>query len=260
MRLPINWKLVLTLPLFMLGVVSLTACSSKFTPRTTELMSAPKPQLTEQDVLDIDPTLEVTEADIQQAIKVASSETFQLAPKSRIILVQSGEPVPDSVMQEAMMKYYRVSVYSGIPPTKARLRSARKNDAASPLPEHSYIKTLRLAAAKAKQDKIVVYWGNLELGRFDQDNKTIVWDGYVSGNIPSSTKYLRYLIRFAIVDVKTGMWVMYSPTNNQNEFVNSSFKTYESDVLQINKIKEESYEFAAKDLSVQFEKFNTLKY
>lgn len=251
MHLSGKWKLSIFLPLFALSV---TACTSqRFTPRTDVLPPATG-HLTEQDVLDINPKMEVTEDDIQDAIRAASAGTFNLAQGSRIILVQSGATVPDSVMQEAMMSHYQVSVYSGIAPIKPRPKLARKGETPLETPEPNYIKTLRLAAAKAKQDKIIVYWGNLELGKLDNDNKTIVWQRYLSGDIPSSTKQLRYLIRFALVDVKTGMWTMYSSINHQDEYVQAVFKGYENDVVQVNRVKEASYRLAAQNLANHFDK------
>ena len=251
MQLSGKWKLTFFLPLFALLI---TACSSqKFTPRTDVLPPA-SGYLTEQDVLDINPTMEVTEEDIQDAIKAASSGVFELRTGDRIILVQSGATVPDSVMQEAMMAHYQVSVYSGIAPVKPRPKLARKGEIPLEKPEPNYIKTLRLAAAKAKQDKIIVYWGYLELGKLDTDNKTVVWQRYLSGDIPSSTKSLRYLIRFALVDVKTGMWTMYASINHQDEYMQATFKRYENDVMQVNRVKEASYRLAAQNLANHFDK------
>lgn len=251
MQLSGKWKLSIFLPLFAL---SITACTSqKFTPRTDVLPPATG-HLTEQDVLDINPKQEVTEDDIQDAIKAASSGTFTLTPGDRIILVQSGATVPDSVMQEAMMSHYQVAVYSGIAPIKPRPKLARKGETPLETPEPNYIKTLRLAAAKARQDKIIVYWGYLELGKLDNDNKSIVWQRYLSGDIPSSTKQLRYLVRFALVDVKTGMWTMYSSINHQDEYVQTTFKSYENDIVQVNRVKDASYRLAAQNLAVHFEK------
>ncbi|WP_392565254.1 hypothetical protein RHO15_06490 [Utexia brackfieldae] len=241
--------LAMMLPLL---ILSITACSSSsFTPRKGVLPPATG-YLTEQDVLDIHPTQEVTEQDIQAAIKLAKTDILTLTPGAKIILVQSGATVPDSVMQEAMMAYYQVSVYSGIAPVKPLPKLPPKGEAPLALPEPNYIKSLRLAAAKARQDKIIVYWGNLELAQEDKQTKTLVWQRYLSGDIPSSTKQMRYLVHFAIVDVKTGMWAMYVAMNHQNNFVATLFKRQQSDINQIAYVKEQAYRLAAQSLAEHF--------
>jgi len=259
LSLQIKLKPAFVLLLF-ISYLFVVACKSQDSSGT-QYFEDSKLQLTEQEVLDTDFDYPITEEHIQHSIKRAQNKSFNLERGAKVILVQSGRQVPDSAMQEAMMKYYQVSVYSGISSNKNRPKTARKNDqnnSSEDVVKQKYMKVLRLIAANSKQDKIIVYWGNLELGYFNDDNKVTVWRSYAGGKIDASVKYLRYLIRFAIVDVKTGMWVMYSPTNKQNEFVKYGFNALENNILQINKIKEEAYRFAVYNLFNQFRKNNSL--
>lgn len=244
----------LFLSLIIISVSPLSGCSSspEFKSRAANL--SVKKQLTEQEVLDIDPLIEITEHDIQQAIKEANKDSFLIAKNAPIVLVQSGANVPDASMQQEMMKYYNVSVYSGISPTKPRSPIARKNEEQILLPQPNYIKSLRLAAAKARQDKIIVYWGDFELGLPDKDDTKIVWLPYNEGDIARNTKYLRYSLRFATVDVKSGMWVMYTPPNTESEFLNVAFQSHQNKLNQLNAVKEEAYAEAARRFAERFEK------
>src|SRR5688572_29650536 len=64
-------------------------------------------ELSEFDVLGIDPKLAVTEADIQKAFAAKSRITV---PKgSSIMLLQSGAMIPDDAMVKGLEKYYNVS-------------------------------------------------------------------------------------------------------------------------------------------------------
>ncbi|QBH97046.1 hypothetical protein EKN56_11945 [Limnobaculum zhutongyuii] len=242
------------LPLLLLLSVALSGCSSSpdFKSRAAGLTA--KNGLTEQEVLDIDPFVEITEHDIQQAVREASKSSFLIPSRAQIVLVQSGATVPDAVMQQEMMNYFSVSVYSGLSPSKQRSPVARKNEEQEEAPQPNYIRSLRLASAKARQDKIIVYWGTLELGMPDKDNIQVVWLPYHNGEIPKETKLLRYSIRFASVDVRNGMWVMYTPPNTESEFMSVPFQSDQTKLNQIIKIKEESYIEAAKNFATHFEK------
>ncbi|AKJ41614.1 hypothetical protein [Pragia fontium] len=242
------------LPLILISATLISGCSSapEFKSRAANLTG--KSQLTEQEVLDIDPLTEITEHDIQQALKEANKDSFLIPKNSPIVLVQSGANIPDAAMQQEMMKYYNISVYSGLSPTKPKTPIARKNAEQALLPQPNYIKSLRLAAAKARQNKIVVYWGSFEQGLPDKDNTKIVWLPYHNGDILRETKYLRYSIRFATVDVKSGMWVMYTPPNTESEFINVAFQSSQNKLNQVTEVKESAYVEAAKNFAERFEK------
>lgn len=69
-------------------------------------------QLTDKDLFGNETTLAVSEEDIQAAL---DGDEFRVPLNSPVILVQSGNRAPETIMQEEMRKYYTVSTFSGIP-------------------------------------------------------------------------------------------------------------------------------------------------
>lgn len=215
-------------------------------------------QLNNRDVFDDELEQEITEDDIQQAVETAS-EGFFLPLSSRIILVQSGEVVPDIEMQNKMRKYYQVSLYSGMPKAKS-LHVVAKNkekDEAQAVVQNNYMRTLRLIAAKGQQRAVMVYWGTLQMGVVDEKSRRLVWMPYQSGKIPERTTSMRYLLRFTLVDVATGNWSMHSPTTTAVSYErqpNPNMENTVGDIAQIDALKQTAYESAARELSEYYEK------
>lgn len=187
-------------------------------------VSSTSAQLTDQDVFGNELTLDITEEDIANAVEEASGE-FEIPLYSAVTLVESGSRAPDVIMQKEMQKYFRISTFSGIPVTKKK-RPAQSvttvkqaaADAAEDLADSgngvinaNYMQAMRYIAAKGRQKAIVVYWGELESGKYNSATKEIVWKKYTGGNVSGLS--LRYLIRFALVDVATGEWATYTPVN-----------------------------------------------
>lgn len=183
-------------------------------------------QLTDQDVFGNELTLEITEEDIHNAVEEAQGQ-FTIPLNSAVVLVKSGSHAPDVIMQQEMQRYYRVSTFSGIPVVKKKRPvqpvtpvkeaqvdattaddfSADKNSVINA----NYMQVMRYIAAKGRQKAIVVYWDELESGKYNSVKKEVVWKKYAGETLSGSS--LRYLIRFALVDVATGEWATYSPAN-----------------------------------------------
>lgn len=85
------------------------------------------------------------------------------------------------------------------------------------------MQALRYIAAKGRHKAIVVYWEDLEAGKYNSVTKEIAWKKYNGEKLPGLS--LRYLIRFALVDVATGEWATYSPVNTELMAVPLSGKT-----------------------------------
>ncbi|MCH0694099.1 hypothetical protein KVP97_09630 [Escherichia coli] len=75
------------------------------------------------------------------------------------------------------------------------------------------MQALRYVGAKGKQKAIIVYWSSLETGKYGADIKKVSWTEYRNDKYTGSGMVLRYLIRFALVDVASGEWSTYSPVN-----------------------------------------------
>ncbi|OCG49128.1 hypothetical protein A9G35_12545 [Gilliamella sp. Choc5-1] len=202
-----------------------------------------KVQLTDKDIFDEELDKEITDYDIQEAAYLAK-KGFHVPLKSSIILVQSGESVPDATMQLEMSKYYQVSVYNGFPKTKT-LSNRRKSKDSDHVIYNNYMKQLRLIAAKGGQRTIVVYWGELENGVLDEKTNIVNWRLYSGGKLPSNTKSLRYLLKFTLVDVVTGNWSTYSPINVEVDYIPPKFRNNVTDIAQIDQLIHKSYANAA---------------
>lgn len=183
-------------------------------------------QLTDQDVFGNELTLEITEEDILNAVEEAQGQ-FTVPLNSAIVLVKSGSQAPDAMMQQEMQRYYRVSTFSGIPVVKKKrpvqpVTPVRETQAdtttdgdfsadRNSVINANYMQAMRYIAAKGRQKAIVVYWDELETGKYNSVTKEVVWKKYSGEKLSGSS--LRYLIRFALVDVATGEWATYSPAN-----------------------------------------------
>lgn len=198
------------------------------------------PQLTEKDVLGNEATLSISEDDIQSAL---NEERFALPINSSIILVQSGSRAPEMSMQQEMSKYFSISTFSGIPERKKTLACNKGTAGAENM---NYMQALRYIAAKGKQKAILVYWGELESGRYDTETKKVLWSGYENGKPTGSNKVLRYLLRFALVNVETGEWAIYSPVNNEYHIAaENSSEAMEQQIMQL---RQKTYEKTVRDM------------
>lgn len=226
-------------------------------------------QLTDQDVFGNELTLEISEEDIQNAVEEAQGP-FELPLNSAIVLVQSGARAPDVMMQNEMQRYYQVSTFSGIPvlrkkyPIKAKTPEKEivdsadmtENDAPGEngVVNTNYMQALRYIAAKGRNKTVVVYWDNLEIGQYNSATKEVVWRKYNGEKLSGSS--LRYLIRFALVDVDTGEWATYSPVNTETTITvpltakataktTGKMDTTEQEILTL---KQKTYQMVVSDL------------
>ncbi|PHI31695.1 hypothetical protein [Budvicia aquatica] len=231
------------------GALLLSGCSTPASKNPTYVSSrAMQAQLSDNDVFDSDLAHEITNEEIRITYD-QPNVGVNLASHSPIILVQSGSLVPDASMQTEMAKYYRVSVYSGIPPTKPRVKKDSE-----PVIQNNYMKSLRLVAAKGKQPTVVVYWGSLETGIYDETSKSMIWSPYRGGKLPTNTKSLRYLVRFVAVDTRTGNWVTHSPLNTETDYTVVPFGSQTNELAQLDELKKNAYIAAANDFSTRYQR------
>jgi len=196
-------------------------------------------ELSEFDVLGIDPKLAVTEADIQKAFAAKSRITV---PKgSSIMLLQSGAMIPDDAMVKGLEKYYNVSVFTGVPGEGG----AQGN---------SYAMALRLAAAKGGYEKMMVYWGLLETGRENLATKAVSWVPIVGWAVPDETQRMRIRMKVAIVDVRSGQWDMFSSEPFEDHGVSGLYTRISSDQIQIMNLKDKAYKATVDDLVKRYSK------
>lgn len=192
-----------------------------------------KGELSEFNVLGINPNTTVTEAEIQSA--PATRQRFSVPKGSSLMVVQSGAMIPDEAMSKGLEKYYNVSVFSGVPE-----QGAATGD--------NYSKALRLAAARGGNETLVVYWGLLETGRENLATKVVSWFPFVGGLLPDETQRMRIRLKVAVVDVKTGQWEMFTPEPFEDIDTSGRFTRVSSDQAQVAALKDKGYRAAVEDL------------
>ncbi|HEX4504018.1 MAG TPA: hypothetical protein VH187_23105 [Scandinavium sp.] len=206
-------------------------------------------QLTDKDIFGNETTLAVSEEDIQAAL---DSEKLSVPLHSSVILVQSGNRAPELSMQKEMSRYYTVATFSGIP-DRQKPMSCNTKVQDTPINENmNYMQALRYIAAKGRQKTIVVYWEALQSGHYDVTTKSTQWSDYKSDKMADASS-LRYLIRFALVDVASGEWASWSPGNDEYIVPASQPSKPETTEQQLVQLKQKTYAAAVKDLTTRFE-------
>lgn len=190
-------------------------------------------ELSEFDVLGIDPQISITEADIQKAF--ATKARIKVPKGSSIMLIQSGAMIPDDAMVKGLEKYYNVSVFTGVPGEGG----AKGN---------SYAMALRLAAAKGGYENMLVYWGLLETGRENLATKAVSWVPVVGWALPDETQRMRIRMKVAIVDVRSGQWDMFSPEPFEDVGASGLYTRISSDQAQVATLKDKAYKSTVEDL------------
>lgn len=266
-----------SLRLLLMGVILLNGCSKSSsidgkktgsTAQRTEIFSMS--QLTDQDVFGNELTLEITEEDIQNAVEEAQGK-FEIPLNSAVVLVKSGSRAPDAMMQKEMQRYYQISTFSGIPVARKKRTvqpATLVKEAASDIEENdaigksgvinaNYMQALRYIAAKGRHKAVVVYWDELEMGKYSSATKDVVWKKYSGEKLSGSS--LRYLIRFAMVDVATGEWATYSPVNTESIAVPLTEKTdakadekTDTTEQQILSLKQKTCQMVVSDLAERY--------
>jgi hypothetical protein len=192
-----------------------------------------KGELSEFNVLGIDPKSFVSDAEIQSAL--ASKQRISIPKGSSIMLIQSGAMIPDESMSKGLEKSYNVSIFTGVPEQSA-------------MAADTYSRALRLAAARGGNERLVVYWGLLETGRENLATKAVSWVPFVGGLVPDETQRMRIRLTVAVVDVKTGQWEIFTPEPFEDVDTSGRFTRISSDQAQVSVLKDKGYRAAVEDL------------
>ena len=187
-------------------------------------------ELNEFEVIGLKPDAAASEAEIKRALE--SRSRLVLRKGTRILLIQSGAMIPDEAMSAALGKYYEVSVFSGVP-----AKSGGANASA-----------LRLAAAKAGCQTIMVYWGLLETAQNKQGGKIISWLPIFGGVVPDESQEMRIRLKTALIDVRSGQWESYAPEPFQVRAWSARFTREASDQAQVAFLKAKAYEALVGDI------------
>lgn len=197
-----------------------------------------KGELSEFDVIGIDAGKEISEQDIATAANT-SKERLSLRKGDFILLIQSGAMIPDQDMTKSAEKYFAVNVFTGVP---------EKNKETNV----SYAKALRLAAAMAGIDKILVYWGVLESGTKNLATKSLSWVPIVGYAVPDQAQEIRIRLKVALIDVRTGQWEMFVPRIFKDKAYSTFFSRESSDQQQVALLKTKAYKDAIESILARY--------
>jgi hypothetical protein len=200
-------------------------------------------ELSEADVIGIDRARTPTDEDIQKALE--KSAAVELKTGDSVLVVQSGEPLPDSKMVAELSKHYRAIPFSGI-----RSDWLNSNEKPKDAAEHA-ARSLRFAAAQAGAQKILCYWGQLEIARHDLSTKTITWLPVVDVIVPDQKDRVRVHLKLALVDVKSGAWTIFRTEPLQTEAVTTGWSREHLETPEIRDLKHKSYVSAVNALMSQ---------
>lgn len=193
-------------------------------------------ELDEFQVLGINPKQGATEDEIKTAL--ANKQALNVRKGSNILLVQSGAPMPDEAMRKSLERTYNVAGFTGVPvigetPT-------------------AYATALRLAAARAGCENIVVYWGVLETASENKATKNISWVPFLGWGINDENQLMRIRLKVAVIDTQTGAWNMFSPQAIDDIGSSSYMSRKSSDQRQVETLKEKAYLATADDIVKRF--------
>ena len=229
-------KMIIRLVILSLGCLLLSACGTRsISDSCFEGTQSTNPfyfgELNENDVLGIESTTIPTDKEI--AKELASAKLPYIPLGGTVMVVQSGAMIPDTDMLEALDIYYNVAVYSGTPDSS---------------PHKNYARSLRLAAARAGCDLIMVYWGLLETAQTSYSSKAISWVPIIGSAIPDESQQMRIRLKVALIDTKTGNWDSFVPTAFEDSASSSRHSRKTVDQRQVDILKTKAYRTAVNEL------------
>lgn len=214
-------------------------------------------ELSELQVLGVEPGKAITNEDIQQAL--ANAGQVKLQRGDRVVMIQSGARWPDDKMLELAERYYDVVPLSGVParghgkyyePYADGLHHRPTKDAE--FVHQPLDKALRLAAARTGARTLVVYWGVLETKREAYATKAVSWVPIVGSFVPDEEQETRIRLRAAIIDVETGDWELLEPKSYSDDRTTVGIGREYSDQKQVTLLKEQAYERLVDDMLTRY--------
>jgi hypothetical protein len=193
-------------------------------------------ELSEYDVLGIDPAGTYGDADIRKAM--IERTPVSVKKGSGILLVQSGAEMADPEMIQAMEKYYTVATFSGVP---------QQAKATTP-----YSQLFRMAAAKGGYDTVIVYWGVLESATQGLGGKAISWLPVIGAVVPDENQQMRIRLTMVVIDTRTGQWESFSPEPFADEAMSNQHGRAASDQRQVMELKGKVYKAAAEAVALRY--------
>lgn len=178
-----------------------------------------------------------TEEEIAKALDRSSK--VELRAGDGVLVVQSGKTVPDPRMVAELNKHCRAIPFSGV-------RSDWISGDAGDNPD--YARALRMAAAQAGAQKILCFWGSLEVARHDLSTKTITWLPVIDVLVPDQKDRLRMQLKTAVVDVRTGAWTLSRTEPLEDEAITTGWGREHLESPEVRRLQQKSYTLAVNSL------------
>lgn len=229
------------LPALLFMVLLLAACETRsisnsgYAGRGNPLYRG---ELTEFDVLGIDPSRPAGDAEIARGLD--RHARIALGKGARVMVIQSGALIPDDAMVTALAPYFSLVPFSGVPLAPA---AGHADD---------YARALRLAAAKAGAEAILCYWGVLESAVEGEPTKVVSWIPLIGQAVPDEAQRMRIRLKLAVIDVRTGEWSMLTPKPYDDSALSASLTRVASDQGQVEELKQKAYDAAVDALVARF--------
>ena len=196
-------------------------------------------ELTEMDVVGVAAKRTPSDREIANALDRANG--VQLKSGDKVLILQSGQPVPDARMVAEVNKHYRAIPFSGV-----RYDWARRTPES---PDDHYAKSLRMAAAQAGAQKILCYWGNLEIAKHDLSTKTITWLPVIDVIVPDQKDNVRVHLKVAVIDVRTGAWSFFRTEPVQAQVITTGWGREHLEIPEVRELQRKSYIVAVNTLA-----------
>jgi hypothetical protein len=194
-------------------------------------------ELSEADVLATETTGPISNTDITAALNL-SREPLRIPRGHRLMLVQSGAELPDSELLAAFNQAYRTIGFSGLPVQRAwNDRTVAAPNATSSL--------LRMTAAQGGYETLLVVWGRLETQQQASVTKAVSWVPVVGWVLPDQSQKMRIRLHCAVIDVASGRWELFEPTEFEDDADSAILTRESSDQSQVARLKSLAYRQAA---------------
>ncbi|MDX1951950.1 MAG: hypothetical protein SFY81_07175 [Verrucomicrobiota bacterium] len=187
-------------------------------------------QLQEQQVTGAEAE-EATEAAIQKAVE--RSKGIKLEKGSGILVMQSGSSLPDKKLVQLLETYFRPIPYSGL-----SSELSKGVDNVTPL---KLSRKLRLNAAHAGADFVLVYWGEMEIAREELETKLVSWVPVLDMVVPDEKQKLRLHLKAVLMDVRSGDWVSFRTPPHLSDTVTTSFARDNIEPEEVTALKDKAY-------------------
>ena len=243
-------RLLSSIPYLSVGLILLLGgCQTRsISDAGYERDSSYRGELTELQVLGVVPDGDITEDDIAAALDARPQ--IALKRGATVVFVQSGAQFPDELLMDEARKNFNAVPLSGVPwnPYVSNQRAAGDPNRK----DQQLNQSLRLAAARAGAEVLVVYWGTVDISRDGYATRTVSWVPVVGWVIPDETREMRIRIKAAVIDVRSGAWEFLIPEVHSDKKVTNIASRADKHESMVEKLKASAYSELVKMMETRY--------